>query len=711
MELTHTEIRILPEFIANQIAAGEVVQRPESVVKELVENALDAGATAIAVMVRGAGKQLIHVVDDGKGMQKEDLPLTIKRHATSKIRTADDLHRITTLGFRGEALASIASVAHVEIRSRRRESISDRHEASVGENITASAANVPASIGWKLLSEPLQEPRLEPCAMEYGTQVFVRNLFYNVPARRKFLRSDLTEFRHIADTMLRFALGNPTVRFILYDDDALVYDLPASAGQDALHRRIADALTERFAESLLPVHVQELINGSTVTITGFVGQPSFAKKTRSEQFLYLNGRSINSRQLSHAVLSAYEHLIDQSSYPPYVLFLQMDAERVDVNVHPQKHEVKFDDDRTVYAAVRRAVSAVVMQGNFAPQASFRGSLHGASEMPHTVGSAEGTRRERLGLLPTTTQHVERYNAEQYRDNSDRDAEYSKLQRQEEQQSADELDAPLVNRRTGEIIETQVHRMPDFRERHERRLTPAEARGYSSLFASEVISEDTNAFDSTARHDARHDRAQAPKQQQLQQQPLQMLWQLHRKYIFMQTRHGLLVIDQHAAHERILYERALKAMNEGFAYGQELLFPVSVHLTPSEATLVKEVQDELHRLGFVINLIEHENGSRAEIQSVPGDVRTGAEEQALKELLEQYREYNEVRHTDARDNLAASFGCRSAIRAGDALTLQEMRRLVDDLYATSMPYACPHGRPIIIELPLDEFDRRFGRTPQ
>lgn len=665
MNLTDTEIQILPDFIANQIAAGEVVQRPESVVKELVENSLDAGATEIVVVVRGAGKQLLHIMDNGKGMSEADLALAPKRHATSKIKTTEDLAHIMTLGFRGEALASICSVAQVEIRTRRR---TDEH-------------------GWKLAAEPLQEPTIEPCAMEAGTQVFVRNLFYNVPARRKFLRSDLTEFRHIADTMTRFALSRPDVRFVFYDDDTLVYDLaPAQP-----HERITAALGKRFSDTLMRVDFSEqLANGSSLHVTGYVGQPQFAKRTKAEQFFYMNGRVIASRQLSHAAMSAYEHLIDQSSYPPFVLFLSVDPERVDVNIHPQKHEVKFDDDRTMYSAVRRAVAETLARHNLTPGAYFR-EAQGFPEF--------GSNLERMTLAP--------------------------------QSPSERGESVMVNRDTGEILSPSTKEPePRYALPSERRMTQGEMSAYEQIFgrernsASERFASERpaserftienrqasafqrDAFANTSITNNSPAMASAPEGASQQHfAPAKFYWQLHKKYVVMPTASGMAVIDQHAAHERILYERALKAMNEGFKYGQELLFPVQVQMTSGDAALTKELQEDLQKMGFDLALAQE----GVEIRGVPADVRTGREEDALRELLEQYREYNDLRHTSVRDNLAASFGCRSAIRAGDALTFQEMRQLVDDLYAAQMPYTCPHGRPTVIEVPLGEFDKRFGRT--
>lgn len=651
MELTETEIQILPDFIANQIAAGEVVQRPESVVKELVENALDAGATSIVVLVRGAGKQLIHVIDNGKGMSQPDLLLACKRHATSKIRTTEDLQHIMTLGFRGEALASIASVAQVEIRTRRQQD----------------------EAGWKLLSQPLSEPTIEPSSLEQGTQVLVKNLFYNVPARRKFLRTDATEFRHISDTMLRFVIGRPDIRFVFYDDDALVYDVHPSD----LRTRIANVLGERFSESLLPAQAEN----DVVKVTGFIGQPSFAQKTKADQFLFMNGRTIASRQLSHAVFSSYEHLLESGEYPPYVLFLELDAERVDVNVHPQKHEVKFDDDKVVYNILKQAATEALRAHDLTPQMQFRQQL--ASSPFERMAFSDPSKPGETALVNRLTGEV--------------------LPTPPARGTTGGM--PTVPREQGEAIPAR-----SFDDRPV--FTKREMTAYEALFGGQNAP--APVPQSVPHRETQGQQLAFPEQQRLPDMPSQVgqqagakfFWQLHRKYILTQTDKGIAIIDQHVAHERILYERALKAINESLPYSQTLLFPVEIEVNTSERTLLKELEKELHTLGF--HYVQRDDG-KVEVTAIPVDVKTGQEEAALREILEQYREYEQVRNTDARDNLAASFACRASIKTGDALSIPEMRQLVEDLYATSLPYVCPHGRPVVIEFPLQELDRRFGRT--
>jgi len=339
--LSSQTIALLPDYIANQIAAGEVVQRPESIIKELVENALDAGADSILVIAHKAGKQAIHVIDNGSGMSKEDVLLSIQRHATSKIKTSQDLEKISTLGFRGEALASIAAIAHLEIKTKRKD----------------------AEHGWSLTAEPLQELSLEPCMTEIGTQVIVKNMFFNVPARKKFLKSDMVEFRHISETMYRSALGHPECRFTFYDGDTLVFDVPVSS----LHDRIKHLYGKEVSEGLLPSHNES----SEVLITGFVGLPHLAKQSRAGQHFFMNQRPIISRSLAHAVFQPFEHLIEKNAHPFFIVNLTIDPTKVDVNVHPQKHEVKFEYERGIYNAIHQAVTSALSKAHIIPEMQFR----------------------------------------------------------------------------------------------------------------------------------------------------------------------------------------------------------------------------------------------------------------------------------------------------------------------------------------------------
>ncbi len=594
--MAETTIKILPDHLANQIAAGEVVQRPESVVKELVENAVDAGATSITVVVREAGKQLIHVIDDGKGMAREDVELATVRHATSKIATETDLHAIRTLGFRGEALASIAAVADVEIRSRR-----------AGDDVATT-----------LLSRPGVTHEVKSSAGDVGTQVLVRNLFYNVPARRKFLKSDMTEFRHISEAMQRMAMARPDLRFTFYDGDQLVFDVKPAE----LKRRIQDILNLPSGKSL--VHVEG--GDSQISIEGYVGLPAIARQSRSGQYFFLNGRPISSRSLGHAVLSAYEHLLDSGQHPVFVLHLTIDPQRVDVNVHPQKHEVKFDDERTVYLLVQHEVTTALQSQDVIP--SFLGEVP-LSERP-------------LQSLPRDSQ-----------------------------------DAPtVVNRLTGEIQTGTAPSgtRPAFPSRppEQRTISGAERKALDTLFGAD---------ESTDVGDVLH---------------------AGRQFILSTSADGVIVIDQHAAHERILYEQAMKRA-EGGPAEQALLFAVEVRLSSSHIAILKEYLEEFAALGFRLDI---KGSSLVEIHAVPNDVQPGNEQGTLDAIIQSLEDAGRLPADRRREGVAAAFASRQALRRGEPLTPVEMRRLVTDLFATSVPHLTPHGEPTYVVIPFDELAQRF-----
>jgi DNA mismatch repair protein MutL len=622
MKLDEHIIQLLPDFLANQIAAGEVVQRPESIVKELIENSLDAGAECITVLIKKAGKHMIHIVDNGVGMSKTDVEMSIKRHATSKIRTSEDLEKIQTLGFRGEALASIAAISHIEIRTKRD---IDPH-------------------GWKLDSEPLSIPSISPSQQEKGTQIIVKNLFFNVPARRKFLKSDIVEFRYISETMIRFALAKPDIRFIFYDGDNLVFDVHPST----LLERIKDLFGEQTSSGLLSIDSLT----EEITLSGFIGLPHLAKQSRAGQHFFLNGRAIISRSLNHAVFQAYEHLIEKQLHPFFVLNIILDPSKVDVNVHPQKHEVKFEYEKGIYNCIQYAVQNALAKAHIVPELQFRTDIQQA---------------------PFERMHI------------------SPIQSQSTFASQDSF---LVNRLTGEIVDNNPrtnYSNSSFqysKTRDSQSFTPQTKTAYDQLFGSEHQQD-------------------ALKDQHSQQSILPgSMWQLHHKYICIEHEHGLMMIDQHAAHERILYESSLKSLQDESGKSQTLLFPITVHVLPQDLLLFHELRDSLEKLGFVFS-DEHDN--RIIISALPNDIKVGNEEHALLDILEQYREYDNIQPHSMRHNLAASMGCKAAIKAGQSLNQQEMNRLIEDLFICSMPYVCPHGRPIILDIPLAELDRRFGRT--
>ncbi|MEN6512143.1 MAG: DNA mismatch repair endonuclease MutL [Chloroherpetonaceae bacterium] len=627
--LTEDKIILLPDFIANQIAAGEVVQRPESVVKELVENSLDSDATEIAIIIQDAGKQLISVLDNGVGMSRNDLELSIKRHATSKIKTQEDLERISTFGFRGEALASITSVANVEIRTRLQ---SDAH-------------------GWRLINEPMKDPIIEPFNQEIGTQVFVRNLFFNVPARRKFLKSKLTEIRYISDTLIRFALANPDRRFTYYDEDTLVFDVHPST----LLERIAALLGSNAKDGFLPIEYKNEL----MLINGYIGLPQFARPSNSGQYLFVNRRPVESRNLSFAIYSAFEHLLEKNYKPVYVINLTIDPEKIDVNIHPQKNEVKFDNENYVYNTLRKAVAITLESNNLTTNINIE---NGEITNPYVTMKDKSTPNPDFIVVNQVTGEIVQ-SPNPANKTSDANNFFQSQYRKEgnyQQLSKGTLD--LLFHRNEQQISSEPN-MP----------TLAFSRP-----AGVVISELPNAA----------------------------FWQLLNKYIFVQTSRGVLIVDQHNAHERVIYEKTIERFNKLYANPQELLFPVDVRFSVSQIAIIEEIKEDLKTLGFKFEKIESD---KIRLFAIPKDVPSGNEESILTEIIDDYTNNLQVRHSTNRDNLAASFSCKSAIKTGAKLGYEQMKQLVIDLMNCKMPYICPHGRPVILELTLSDLDKQFGRT--
>ena len=620
--MSEPRIKLLPLHLANQIAAGEVVQRPESVVKELIENSLDAGATHITLIIAQAGKSVIQVIDNGSGMGEEDIPLAFERHATSKIQSYEDLEHIHTFGFRGEALPSIASVAQVEIKSRRAEdeiaTVVRMNGGAVEEKSKAQG--------------------------EIGTSITVKNLFFNTPARRQFLKSNTTEFRHIHDTFERYVLSYPEVRWTFVSEGETIFDVPPGNVQDHL----AYIFGEKIASTMIAI--QETLEH--ISVTGFISRPNFAKKNRGDQYLFLNTRYIIHRSLNHAVMSAYEQMIEQSEFPPFVIFLNLNPQEIDVNVHPSKLEVKFSNDRAVYNLVHAAVRHGLYKHDLTPSMTFRDNEQGSGfDKMRLTSPGEQQRGSFLsGDAPPFQQRTSPPQSRNTFSNaSDRDA-----------RSVENIDR---------------------------------------LFATMGFPEQGGSEQGGGK-----DASVLPVE--IQYAETQYLWQLHRKYILTPIKSGLMIIDQHVAHERILYERALVTMENALPFAQQLLFPHTVRMTSDDYALVQDLEPELSRLGFVIKFSPP---NFVTVDAVPQDVRVGMEERILEELIEQYREYQEIGTTEVRDALAKSYSCRSAIKAGDPMAPMEMQTLIDQLFATKVPYVCPHGRPIIIKLSLEDIDRKFGRT--
>lgn len=613
-----SRIKILPENIANKIAAGEVVQRPESVVKELIENAVDAGSSNIELIVKQAGKTLIQVCDDGSGMTEEEVLLSIRKHATSKISVIEDLESIKTLGFRGEALSSIAAVCQLEIKTETKES----------------------EIGTFLKIESETEIITEKVSVPKGTCVSVKNIFYNIPARRKFLKSDTTELKHIIDTFNRIALAYPATAFKFYNSDNLVFDYKSGS----LEQRIEQVFADNMLEALIPV--DEVTD--YLSVKGYIGKPSIFKKSKGEQYLFLNNRFVINKSINHAVFTAFENILEKGDYPFFILFINVDPKKVDVNIHPSKLEVKFDDEKDIYNFVLSVVRKSIGTHDLVPALSFSNSENG---------------KEILEYNPFQKTLTE--------DFSDRPDFVNRYKRERTFATDQEIDLVF-----GDLT---------------RNIIPGTDPGPAILtqFESET--------DSTDRQIEKNASADSNTN---------FLIQLHNKYILSQIKSGLMIIDQHVAHERILYEKALSRLETNLPFSQQLLFPIKIQFDPASFEILKELNEMISKLGFKLKYFPK---SYVQIDGVPDDIKSGSEEKLLREFISEYITNQKERTLEEKDNVAKSYSCKAAIKAGDKLSEKEMRLLIDQLFATSMPYVCPHGRPVVIKISLEEFDKRFGRT--
>lgn len=604
-------IQLLPDSIANQIAAGEVIQRPASVVKELMENSIDAGATSVKLILKDAGKALIQVVDDGCGMSETDARMSFERHATSKIRQAADLFSIRTMGFRGEALASIAAIAQVEMRTRRH---SEEH-------------------GARLIVEGSEIRIQEPCSTTPGTSISVKNLFYNVPARRNFLKSNPVEYRHVLDEFQRIAIANPEIFFSLHHDGREEYHLPASN----LRQRLVGIFGGNANKKLVPVNEETDI----LSLYGFVGKPEFAKKTRGEQFFFVNKRYIKSSYLNHAVVMAYEELLPKESYPLYAVFIDIDPARIDVNVHPTKQEIKFEDERLVYNYLKVAIRHALGRHSITPTLDFdqEPSITRASSM-------------KPNLFP------------------------------------DQHPRPPVPASPSNLMNWQKLYEGLERPREERVSPPVEMESEGPITLESAWAGQQEIDDGAGNF------------QKQTREP----YQLHASYIVSPIKSGFLLIDQQAAHERILYEKFLMALEEDIVHTQQELFPRNIELSPADAALLRQILPEIHQLGFDIQ----EFGQTSfVIHGLPADFPPGKDEQAIIEsLLEQFKQNVELK-LHLRDNLARVMARTAAIKRGQSLTVQEMQSLIDQLFACSAPFQNPSGRQCFLTYTLEEIEKKLS----
>ncbi len=619
----------LPDIVANKISAGEVVQRPASVVKELIENCIDAGADKITVSIKDAGKELIRIVDNGAGMLREDALLCVERFATSKITGVEDLDTLQSLGFRGEALASISSVSHFELKTRTAKELLGlrlRYEGGI-------------------LSEE-SEVQGEP-----GTTISVRNLFYNVPARRKFLKSNATEYQHIFEIVKSFALAYPEIEWRMYSDDEELFHLKTP---DILER-LNVFYGNDFSASMIELSEEN----DYLSIRGFLGKPVMQKRRKLDQYFFINRRLVQNRMLSQAVQQAYGDLLVERQTPFVLLFIGIDPSRVDVNVHPAKLEIRFDDERSVRNMFYPVLKRSIQLQDFSPDIQAR---------------------ENDEFSPASTQEIS----------------FRKLAFQDIPNRSMSTRDLYANYRAGAFDDPSFSRPSALKQ--EDMFSPQSASEY--VLPDRELREGDDVLSSLLLSRLSEDEA-VPNPQETEPK----IWQLHNKYLICQIRTGLMIIDQHVAHERVLYERAVDVMSQNVPNSQQLLFPQKVEFRPWEFEVFEEIREDLNRLGFNLRMFGKQT---VMIEGVPQDVKPGTEVTILQDMIAEYQDNASRLKLDKRDNLAKSYSCRNAIMAGQKLSLEEMRTLIDNLFATREPYSCPHGRPVIIKLSLDQLDRMFGR---
>ena len=608
-------IQLLPDHVANQIAAGEVVQRPASVVKELLENAVDAKATDIKLIIKDAGKSLVQVIDNGLGMTVTDARLCFERHATSKIRQAEDLFSLHTKGFRGEALASIAAIAHVEMKTK-------QEQEELGTHIVIE--------GSKFVSQDV-------AVLPKGTSFSVKNLFFNIPARRNFLKSETVEHRHIVDEFQRVALAHPNIHFTYYHNGSDLFNLPQSNSR----QRIVNIFSGKTNEKLVPVQEETEI----VSIQGFVSKPEFAKKNRGEQFFFVNDRFIKSGYLHHAVMAAYEGLLKDGAQPSYFLYLNVPPNTIDINIHPTKTEIKFDDEHALYAILRSAIKHSLGQFNVAPILDFDrdSNLDTPYNYKNSVASTPTIQVD--GAFNPFSDETPNKHFTTYR-KTENTANWESL---------------------------YVGLKQDTEEIGNLELESDEVTG--SLFNENEIEQATNKT-----------------------------YQIHKKYIVNPIKSGMVIVDQQRAHQRVLYEQFLTNMTVHQASSQQLLFPLNLFFSKSEMKLISELQLSLVNTGFVF---EATNDDHVVISGLPINVTESEVSMLLEQLLSDLQDGIPESSFSQNDSIAKSMAKSLAVKTGTYLTEKEQENLVNGLFACKEPNVSPFQKPTFITMRVEDLDKKFA----
>ena len=620
-------IQLLPDHVANQIAAGEVVQRPASVVKELLENAVDAKATDVKLIIKDAGKSLVQVIDNGSGMSVTDARLCFERHATSKIRQAEDLFSLYTKGFRGEALASIAAIAHVEMKTR-------QEQEELGTHIIIE--------GSKFVSQDV-------AVLPQGTSFAVKNLFFNIPARRNFLKSEIVEHRHIVDEFQRVAMAHPNIHFTYYHNGGELFNLPPSN----FRQRIVNIFGGKTNEKLVPVKEETEI----VSIAGFVSKPEFAKKSRGEQFFFVNDRFIKSGYLHHAIMAAYEGLLKDGCQPGYFLFLQVPPHTIDINIHPTKTEIKFDDEHSLYAILRSAVKHSLGQFNVAPVLDFERDPN--LDTPYQYKDAEAS-------IPTI--QIDGGFNPFADDKPAKSFSSSNIYRPKESASLESLYVGL-KQDTDTITDGDLPEFPSSNFHFESEEVTA------SLFNDNEVEKAVNKT-----------------------------YQIHKKYIVNPIKSGMVIVDQQRAHQRVLYEQFLTNMTVHQASSQQLLFPLSLYFSTAELELIADLKDSLVNTGFVF---EEMHPDHVVISGLPVNVTESEVSIVLEQLLGDLQDGIPDSSFSQNDSIAKSMAKSLAVKTGTYLTEKEQENLVNGLFACKEPNVSPFQKPTFITMRVEDLDKKFA----
>ena len=618
-------IQLLPDHVANQIAAGEVVQRPASVVKELVENSIDAGARTIKLLIKDAGKTLIQVIDDGKGMSVTDARLSFERHATSKIKDAQDLFNLNTKGFRGEALASVAAIAHVELKTK-------QENEELGSFIKIA--------GSKVISQ-------ETISTAKGTSIAVKNLFYNIPARRNFLKSDSIETRHIVDEFQRVALAHPDISFLLQHNNTELYHLKKSN----LRKRIVAVFGNKMNERLVPISEQTDI----ISIRGFTTKSEFAKKKRGEQYFFVNNRFIKSSYLNHAVVMAFEGLLESGSHPSYFLYLDVPPNSIDINIHPTKTEIKFDNEKVLYAILRATIKHSLGQYNVTPALDFTRDANLDTPYDYSKQSSDSSK-----LPPITVNHS-------------------------------------FNPFTAS---------PSYQEKSDASDYLNESSDSKSVSYQANFKKNTSDWEALYTNNKSMD---ATKQEQLfeshQETETGKTFQIQKKYLLSSIKSGVVLINQSLAHQRILYEEFLENITVKEASSQQLLFPVNISFSKSDIEMIYTIKSDLESAGFMFEEFTKES---VIIRGIPTSISESQITLILEELLDDIKLEVPDASFSHFDVMAKSFAKSLALKTGTVLSIKEQENLVNDLFSCREPNTSPFGRPTFKTLTLNEIDTIFNK---